>query len=536
MNPKGLQADIKRVDANIDGLFGNVETIEQKFYYIGQAFVDEKPLTAAQLYKQLKAAITSQSISSLLAQLSGFYSLVLIKEGHVLVACDKTRSRPLFYALDAEHTLCISDSVALLVNKVGADQFSKISEQEFQLSGYVTGSDTLLKDVYQVQAGHMLFGNYQTVEQACYFQFKPDNNNSVISQALLYSELDIAMTQAIEQLITYANGRQLVVPLSGGYDSRAIAVYLKKSGYENIVTFTFGRMSSKEVVISKRIADSLGFPWHFVEYDSRLWSTIEKSSLFNEYLMYISNFVSVPNVQVYPAIKAIFEQGVIDKDAVVVPGHTGDFVSGGHIPHNLIGKLAKDHEDMIIETIKSRHFKNKVKKVDFVQLNNKLRSQVRQYTENMGAEASAASVFESWEFFERQAKFIVNSNRYYDFFKLDWWMPLWNESVISFWQKTPVEHRINSKLWQNFVEDKYSEISGDDIRYGNVADQYSPKLRRLRTILDYFTDENGLYALVPFYRWLLRKLKYPYANGTLFSYLAMKVLKIQKHKLKTKAH
>ena len=51
----------------------------------------------------------------------------------------------------------------------------------------------------------------------------------------------------------------LLIPLSGGYDSRLIACLCKKSGLENVTCFTYGREDSFEVAISKKVASALGY-------------------------------------------------------------------------------------------------------------------------------------------------------------------------------------------------------------------------------------------------------------------------------------
>ena len=67
-------------------------------------------------------------------------------------------------------------------------------------------------------------------------------------------------------------------------------------------------------------------------YEAKDWQQLRTCAEFARYLMQIHNLVSVPNVQVYLAIKQLIEGGLLPADVIVVPGHTGDFVSGGHIP------------------------------------------------------------------------------------------------------------------------------------------------------------------------------------------------------------
>ena len=77
----------------------------------------------------------------------------------------------------------------------------------------------------------------------------------------LKSEFLNILRDTIQRLIKFANGRQIIVPLSGGYDSRLVASLLKQANYQNILCFTYGKKSSPEVIISKKVANKIFFYW-----------------------------------------------------------------------------------------------------------------------------------------------------------------------------------------------------------------------------------------------------------------------------------
>ena len=47
-------------------------------------------------------------------------------------------------------------------------------------------------------------------------------------------------------------------------------------------------------------------------------------------------------------------------------------------------------------------------------------------------------ILELLEYENRQTKHVVNGQRIYDYYKLDWLLPLWNNSFIKFWQRYPI--------------------------------------------------------------------------------------------------
>ncbi|WP_133538704.1 asparagine synthase-related protein [Idiomarina aquatica] len=326
------------------------------------------------------------------------------------------------------------------------------------------------------------------------------------------------MTLNSEQL----RNRQIVVPLSGGYDSRAILLALVKLGYKNILTFTFGRPSSPEVTLSHSIAKKLGVNWHCVTYTKATWRRLKNDPEFNRYLHFCSKGISVPNVQVYPALEQLVKRGVIKPDAIVLPGHTGDFVSGGHIPAELMYSY-DDVEQLqhLGNVIVKKHFKFDRKLRKSGQTPEYLMAQLRErFTHYAGKGYPLATMFEAWECSERQAKFIVNSNRYYEFFNLDWFMPLWEDNFVDFWVEVPYSQRKDKKLWIEAVEQLWQDVTGEKEPLGHAETHLADWQLKWKHRLDYFFDNNHLLQLVPFSRWLKYKLHLSNKNGSLYGYLA----------------
>src|SRR5699024_6341119 len=138
----------------------------------------------------------------------------------------------------------------------------------------------------------------------------------------------------LKRIIATAKSRnkQLIVPLSGGQDSRLIIHTLAQLQAENILCYTYGTKSSPEVQISKKIAEFYNYPWKFVEYTPDKWKNFIARDDFNELLAAANQFISTPHIQEYMALKELLRQGYFEKGGIILPGFSGDFLQGSNIP------------------------------------------------------------------------------------------------------------------------------------------------------------------------------------------------------------
>ena len=430
-------------------------------YLKGQIYQDDRPIAGDKLAPNLNAANSPQELCAKLKHLNGFYAWVSNSDRELRAGVDHIRSRPLFYG-QTNKTLYLSDDAEWVRKMVGDQDMNPIAREEFQLAGYVTGQDTLFANVKQLQAGECLIATRMDqglrVQTHRYYRFlhaEPKTYN----ETKLRQALDQAAIRSIRSLIAYAEGRQIVVPLSGGYDSRLIVTLLKRLGYENILTFTYGVSGNRESKYSKQVADALGLRWHFVQYDEALWRKVWKSSERWEYQKWASGWTSIPHVQDWLAVKTLKSQGVLASECVFAPGHSGDFVAGSHIP---IQAFEQSHFDIdnVTESLFTNHYalapiRNSERQKDFWEEH--IRTLLPEY--GRAEPCHYADAYETWDWQERQAKFIANSVRVYEFFGYEWWMPLWDREFVQFWQTVPLTLRKGRVWYVTYVNSVYSKLS-----------------------------------------------------------------------------
>ena len=389
---------------------------------------------------------------------------VIVQVGDVYyVAVDRLRSMLMFVAKHNGQIL-IGDDANVLRDKLELDSsdLDALKVEELRQSGYTVGSHTIYKSIAQLRGGE--YAVVTDDEYAIHYYYEHTHGNFMdISKTETFQQLDGISERMFRRLIDSVDGRQIVVPLSGGYDSRYIVAWLKKIGYENVCCFTYGRKTSFEVQISRQVAEKLAYEWHFVEYTDKTWQSIlaEEWRPFYEYSGQLSQ---LPHVQDIYAIRKLLEQGIIHKDAVVVPGYCGDGLGGSYYTsaedieelsvNGLAQAICKKHFSFLKSNYLRKDIENDIK----ASFNNQIVTSVDEYN----------SISEAWFTINRWSKFVVNALRGYDYFGLEWRMPLWDNELMEFWYRVPNKHRGMITWYDEYLLTGVFKEYGIDIIKKNV--------------------------------------------------------------------
>lgn len=410
-------------------------------YVKGYIFDDNETLyEGAELVKFFENITTKNQLIEKIHKVKGIFSVIIQTDDGVVFAVDRTRTFPLFYSVNAEGGVVSDDSnyIRDMLNL----SIDKESIQEFLCTGFVTGNKTLIKHIEQCQAGEVVSISNNTVSSKFYHDYLvTELELSKERRNLLDKKFMDILEKISNRIVSFARGRQIVIPLSGGFDSRLVLSLIKNKGYENVVCFTYGKSSSPEVQISKRVAEKLGYRWYFVEYNrDTIPSSFTETDIFRQHCLFSSNNTSLFHLQDYFAINYLNENGIIDNNAIIIPGHTGDFLSGAQLKNCEINITRESLSECILD----KHYG--LSKYNFVS-----EKKVEDYISALDKEYLSYSIYENFNLKERQAKFIVNANRVYEFFGYQHMIPLWDFDLVEFFRCLPIEYKIEVCLYNEFI-------------------------------------------------------------------------------------
>ncbi len=221
------------------------------------------------------------SLENQCAALAGSFAFVADGSREISLVCDHIRSIPLFYTVNKKE-IVIGDDAMEIARQCGA-KMRKSSVEGFLAAGYVTEKDTLFSGVSGVGPGEIVTISKETgnVQKRNYFEMLYENSRETNVEQYL-REMDMCYKEVFQDMIQRLQGRTAVLPLSGGCDSRTVAVMLKRLGYENVLCFSYGRAGNSESARSKLVAQALDF-----SAGSHLGSLQKRTYTRKEWIEYI---------------------------------------------------------------------------------------------------------------------------------------------------------------------------------------------------------------------------------------------------------
>ena len=411
-----------------------------------QTLATGDPQAVAALVTALEsAAPTAELLAQAVRDVPGYFAAIIKGPDFCCAIVDHCRSSPIFYSDDA-----VSNDAHLLRARRHLNTPNADGVTDAAMAGFVTGCQTLFQGLHQLEAGSLLIWTSATTVPAVtrYRSYMPGPMDQRSEDLLVEEFLDV-LDGAIARTIAQAEGRPIWVPLSGGRDSRILLAKFVEQGYDNLFAFTYGPRGNDEMRAAKIIAERLNLRWTFVPSRPAAMREFFARPDRNAYWAYCDGLSAVPNFQDLLTLRQFEAEGALPEDAIIVNGQTGDFISGGHIPASLM--QSAPGPDSLFDAIVGKHFSlwNSLKTPDRLDaIRARVFAQLGITSNDTLDRDTAIAHYEQFEFDERQAKYVINGQRNYEFLGRDWSLPLWDSALVEFWRNVPVEQKYRQKLFR----------------------------------------------------------------------------------------
>lgn len=454
-------------------------------YFLYEDNYYSKEEAVSLIINKLQNDIPSNMFEDFLNAVNGTFAFILKTKDYIVASVDKIKSYPIFYYQSASES-CISNSARLIKNEFQLNELDCDSLKEIEMTSYVTGRETLLKNLYQLRAGEFLKFDLQSKElelKRYYLFYDPYVRDDVNEEAFI-EELESITLNIIRDIISDSKGAPIWVPLSGGLDSRLILCLLKKEKYDNLYSYSYGPPGNYEASSAEYVAKKIDVPWFFIPSSRKSARNYFNSTDRKRFWEFADGLYTAPNIHWSDSLSYLTKNKILSEDAIFINGQSGDFIAGQHIPNIILEKGI--NYDVLLKKIMAKHYSLNYNLMNNDSYLSVAKSRISKVLNGFKIDRTLtfqefAKLYELWEWQERQCKCVVNGQRHYDYYGIKWYLPLWDDRYLRFWDKIPVSHKLNRNLFVKYV---------NKLNYYSVFKDYSPKSLRWTkqlSFLQYFT-------------------------------------------------
>ncbi len=435
------------------------------FHYFGNSDVCQRIRTEL----STRLIPSNEEFGEFFRRYGGHFAGIIETESEVIGFVDTIRSVPVFYRVDGREIL-VSNSARSLCEAHLTSDYCGDGLNDLVGGGYVTGKDTVIKNVFQLRIGELIRLDKCTgkVRLFRYYRYLPRCDLGV-GVDTLKRNLGVVIDDIFSDLAKDLSDRTIWVSLSGGLDSRLILSKLHEHGHKGLRAFSYGAKSNEDVRRAQIVASRLKIPWIYLPTRWKWFADDEVFRKLSAYWDYADGLASFPIGAWHEPLSQLVLRKHMTQSDIVINGQSGDFISGGHIPE-VFREGTHRGSDLLDEIIR-KHFALWVVPVLDIDLK-RIRKRI---SEQLGVDESdylsnfqAASLYETWEFEERQAKFVVNGQRLYDWHGLQWALPLWDFRLIEFFETVPLALKFEQTLFKDYLEDyNYFDLFGRALPEGD---------------------------------------------------------------------
>ncbi|HOF99252.1 MAG TPA: asparagine synthase-related protein [Paludibacteraceae bacterium] len=359
-----------------------------------------------------------------------FVGFVYFKKEKTCIAFNNhTASKKLFYFAD-QNTIVIGTDLYTLSKTLETEKIKRTLDKEAAVflltSGFMHENLTLLEEVKQLRAGEFLqIGNFN-LKTDFYFHLQDIQENHDAKSDIV-EQLDFLFKKSIDNEFSLDKEHQLIslTTLSGGLDSRMVALTALQLGFSNQMFLNFSAKGYADEIIARQISEQYQVPLETFSIEAESLKPLEEVVLVND------------GLTIYTGASAVFDaikRHRITNTGIIHTGMLGDALLGSY--------LISDHKTkpQISDGVYS------------TQLLNKYAPVFQKYIQNY-------SDIEMYKFYNRGFSGMNNGFLYFDLCgESD--AAFLNPDFLSYALSIPAKYRYKEQIYIDWIKIKHPEFTG----------------------------------------------------------------------------
>jgi asparagine synthase (glutamine-hydrolysing) len=381
----------------------------------GNPHLDGIPLDSAKLNGLL--AILSIGDTSPLARLDGHFAILAQHGERSFAITDREGSYPVFHCAN-----CGKFSLRFACEcPDSARELTRGEIVQYMYSGVLPGGVTWQKNVTSLGAAEIGWIEKGRLKRNTWWH--PPG----MTKGRRAESWDELFGHLADKIHRFGKGKTLLLPISGGVDSRLIAALVKESGHEDVLAFSYGTADSSEMAWGRQSAKILGFRWEGIEYSESTWQGLFEDEEYLNFVDRWSSGVSPPHIQDFPASQRLNEILGGLENTVLLPGF-GPVEPDIQISATERGGHALTREQTLAKLIRHEMFLWNIwnpRWNGWKELKQGLREDW--LADPMARKLGGHDYILHWYWKNRFSRYLMNSQRNYERFGAQWLLPFCDE-------------------------------------------------------------------------------------------------------------
>ena len=199
-------------------------------------------------------------------RLNGQWNMVLHdgQRKQTFVITDRLGSRILYYAKDGKRFVFSTEAKGVVAGRSAPTQAGGLGFLELMSGGVFTGDRTWLEGIRLVEPGTIIRLSEEGMETRRYFKLRFNEGGAEMSEAEYAEGFARHLRAATERCMKLSQSEPIAITLSGGLDSRSVALAIDKR-HLPITSLTYGSQDSADVRYAKQLAEVIGFHHQYIE-------------------------------------------------------------------------------------------------------------------------------------------------------------------------------------------------------------------------------------------------------------------------------
>ncbi|MCO5231161.1 MAG: hypothetical protein M9958_08395 [Chitinophagales bacterium] len=414
----------------------------KNLYFIGYAFDENQ-----KIYRKAADFSELDFANNKIETFNGAFSAIYLTEENTTIWVDTAASFPIFYKKE-------DDKIFISVAPQSNSPLELVNTETYTQIYCTEHHTTLLKDWFSIPAGHKIIINNNLLSISEHRYFNHYVSQKVEKDDEFENNFVAIVHQWAQQIIEFADGNPIWVPLSGGYDCRLLLSALIMAEAPNLHSYTYGKELSPEILMARQVAQTLKIDWHFIPYNEQAFQYFF-TDIWKSYALKNHHFHALPHEQDFFALLLLAQKGILGKDFVAITGHCGEIPAGSVL----------------------KSFPIQTKEYIFQKYGYHAQYLLEDNIDPWDS-------FHQWLSENRLSKFITNSLRLFEFFGGKWMLPMWHKDFMELFYSLNFEERYGEKAYiemafKHFFEPlniDFYKPKGDTISASKTYKDYLKKI------------------------------------------------------------